>query len=74
MSNNDLMEITIQLIDKITQAIDKEEASKKKRYKHSSFHPMLVDTRNAEFNEVPGVGHYRLDYEAMASQKKSAYI
>ena len=35
---------------------------------------MLIDTRNAEFNEVPGVGHYRLDYEAIGTRKNSGYI
>ena len=33
------------------------------RKKPSNFHPMLVDTRDAEFNKVPGVGHYRLEFQ-----------
>ena len=33
---------------------------------------MLVDTRDAEFNQVPGVGHYRLEFQEIGARKKSA--
>ena len=52
--------------------MDKNQAEKNSRKKPSNYHPMLVDTRDAEFNQVPGVGHYRLEFQEISARKKSA--
>ena len=52
--------------------MEKNLAEKNSRKKPSNYHPMLVDTRDAEFNQVPGVGHYRLEFQEIGARKKSA--
>ena len=54
--------------------MEKNLAEKNIRKKPSNYHPMLVDTRDAEFNQVPGVGHYRLEFQEIGAKVPSEPI